>query len=220
MVKKFQRFVESINSTGCRIDFYALSELNPTRVRGLYELIEINSYRAITTFANELELFEEFQCTKIALLNYPTERSTQHRFTSDIDDIIKQGIADEIEFPWREQYLEWKIEKWRDIIMRCVSQGIILRPMLEIGLDTRDYLVNTVAMFNRIGITNIVTSTGLIPNITTLENFDEMKDIFPPVFNIKVLGGITDITTVDNFIEKGANLVATSVDILNSDLIV
>jgi deoxyribose-phosphate aldolase len=220
MIKKFQMFVESLSSTGSRIDFYALDELSPTKVREIYKLVNTNSYRAIATFADQIHEFEEFTCAKIALMNYPTERSTQHRFTSDIDDILKQGIADEIEFPWKSQYLDWKVEKWRDVMLRCVSKGVILRPMLEIGSDTHDHITDSIGMLKKIGITNIMTSTGLVPQITTLENFDVVRDLFPPIFNIKVSGKISDIATVDNFIQKGASLVATSVDILNSDLVV
>jgi deoxyribose-phosphate aldolase len=220
MIKKFQRFVEGLSTTGSKIDFYALDELTPTKIREIYKLININSYRAVATFANQIHEFEEFTCAKIALMNYPTERSTQHRFTSDIDDILKQGIADEIEFPFKVQYLDWKIEKWRDIMLRCVAKGVILRPMLEIGVDTNEHISESIEMLKKIGITNIMTSTGLVPQVTTLEKYDEIRDLFPPIFNVKASGKINDIATVDNFIQKGASLVATSVDILNSDLIV
>jgi deoxyribose-phosphate aldolase len=220
MIKHFQRFVESLNTTGSKIDFYTFEELSSARLRELHKLVEVNSYRAIATFAHQLESLEDFSATKIALMNYPIERSTQHRFTSDINDILKQGIADEIEFPWREQYLDWKTERWREVMVLCASKGVTIRPMLEIGEDTREYISLSIDMLKRIGITNIMTSTGLIPTITTMEKFDEMKDLFPPIFNVKVCGSIKDIATVDAFIQNGANLVATTVDILNSDLVV
>jgi deoxyribose-phosphate aldolase len=219
MVKNFNMYLESLNVSGNRVDLYALEENTPIKVRNLYKSIESNGYRAIATFADQMDWFEEFQCVKIALVNYPTDRSTQHRFMREIDTVLNQGIADEIEFPWLSQHLSWKQDKWRNVIMRCMEKGVILRPMLEIGTDTDLHLEQSIEYFKQIGITNVMTSTGLEPQYTTPERFDEVRMIFPPAFNLKVSGKIVDIQTMETYLKKGATTIATSVDILAIDII-
>jgi deoxyribose-phosphate aldolase len=215
MVKKFNLYLESLSTIGNRVDLYALEEYNPTKVRDLYKTIEDGNYRAIATFADQLDWFEEFTCVKIALVNYPTGRSTQHRFTTQIEEVLKQGIANEIEFPWLTQHLSWKQDKLRNIIMGCMAKGVILRPMLELGTDTDSHIEDSIAYFKEVGITNIMTSTGLVPQYTTPERFDDIKALIPPIFNVKASGMITDTEKMKVFLKKGATSVATSVDILS-----
>jgi deoxyribose-phosphate aldolase len=215
MVKNFNLYLESLSASGNRVDLYALEELNPTKIRDLYKTVETNNYRAIATFADQIDWFDEFSCVKIALMNYPITRNTHHRFVSQIEEVLKQGIADEIEFPWLTQHLSWKQDKWRNIIMRCMAKGVILRPMLEIGTDTDMHIEDSMTYFKQIGITNIMTSTGLVSQYTTPERFDEIKALIPPVFNVKISGRISDIEKMETFIKKGATTIATSVDILS-----
>jgi hypothetical protein len=194
-----------------KVDYYYLNDdISLPILSELEELFETGIYRALVTFDYNIVHFENFPFKKIALINYPPERYTKHNLKSSIKKLI--GKVDEIEFPWNNKYNNWKKESWDEIILLSSENGIILRPMLEMGLQDENSLIDTINILKKIGIYTIMTSTGLVPEITTIEKWNEIKTKIPRIFEVKV-GGILTLQDINNFLNSDVDLAATSLEL-------
>jgi len=215
-IKKFHKFNEAKiqNIASKYLDYYYLDEdVSLTALREIFDIIDDNSYRAVATFSHQIQYFEDFGGIKIALLNYPPERHTKRNFKIKFDEIKQfQSIIDEVEFPWDKKYLQWGENHWRNIVLESIECGFKLRPMLEIGIMNIDDIKITTNFLKDIGIRSIVTSTGLIQEITTIEKWEEIKDLFPSIFETKVIGLVT-LNQLNQFIESDIDLAATTISI-------
>lgn len=212
-IKSFELFQEKYNATGAKLDYYyILDDLSTTRLRDVYKVVKLNNFRAIATFSENIEHFEEIPCKKIALVNYPKLFSLSRVFRE-----IENVKADEIEFPWDKKYVSEK-EQWRSIVLKALSQGKIIRPMLEFGVDSADYIKQTIEFFKEVGIKDIATSSGLIDKTTTLDKFSEFKMLIPNIFRVKVIAEIKDLDKAKTFFKEGANLAGTTFTKLNISL--
>jgi deoxyribose-phosphate aldolase len=195
-----------------KIDYYYLDDsVDLSIVREKYNLIEDNAYRAFATFGYNIKHFLELPCEKIALVNYPPKSHTKRNLIKEIDS-VKELDIDEIEFPWSDKYLLWDIENWRKIVLDCSNKGIKLRAMLEIGIQSDESIVKSINFLREIGIYSIMTSSGLISDITTIERWNSIKSYIPRLFEVKVVGILT-LSDINNFIKSGADLSATTIDL-------
>ena len=195
-----------------KIDYYYLDDsVDLSIVREKYNLIEDNAYRAFATFGSNIKHFLELPCEKIAIINYPPERHTKRNLIKKIDEVKNLSI-DEIEFPWSNKYIQWSKEDWREIVLECANKGIKLRAMLEIAIQSEDDVKESIDFLREIGIYSIMTSTGLIPEITTMEKWNSIKNHIPRLFESKVVGILT-ISDINDFIKSGADLSATTIDL-------
>lgn len=195
-----------------KIDYYYLdSQVDLSIVREMYSLIENNAYRAFATFSENIKHFEELPCEKIAIINYPSERHTKRNLVKKINEVKNLNI-DEIEFPWNKKYTQWSKDDWREIVLDCSKNGIKLRAMLEIGVQSDDDIKDSIDYLREIGIYSIMTSTGLISEITTMEKWNSIKNYIPRLFESKVVGILT-ISDINDFIKSGADLAATTIDL-------
>lgn len=195
-----------------KIDYYYLDyQVDLSIVREKYNLIEDNAYRAFATFAENIKHFLELPCEKIAIINYPPERHTKRNLVKKINEVKNLDI-DEIEFPWSYKYAQWSKEDWREIVLECSNNGIKLRAMLEIGIQSEEDVKSDIDFLREIGIYSIMTSTGLIPEITTMEKWNSIKNHIPRLFESKVVGILT-ISDINDFIKSGADLSATTIDL-------
>lgn len=212
LIKTFENFTQKNSKIGQKLDYYYLLEdMSTTRLRDLFKVVEYNNFRAIATFSSQIESISELPCKKIALINYPSENISQNKLFLD----ITKTTADEVEFPWKKSYL--KLNGWRDLVLTCLSQGKIIRPMLELGVESREYLTECINFFKEIGIKDICTSTGLIEKYITPGRLEELKSFIPPIFKIKVIANIKDLDTANAFFKAGSNLIATSKTSINID---
>lgn len=218
-VKKFKKFYESKiqNVSSKYLDYYYLNEeISLTSVREIYELIEDNAYRGFATFAHNIEHFEEIDAIKIALMNYPPERHTKRNFKIKFNDLKKNyKCIDEIEFPWNKRYSTWGEKFWRDIVLESIEFGFKLRPMLEIGIMSEAEIEYAIDFLKSVGIRSIVTSTGLIQEITTINKWNDIKHIFPRLFETKVVGIVT-LDQVNEFLKSNIDLAATTISITSN----
>ena len=195
-----------------KIDYYYLdTQVDLSIVREKFNLIEDNAYRAFATFAENIKHFEELPCEKIAIINYPPERHTKRNLVKKINEVKTLNI-DEIEFPWNSKYAQWSKEDWRDIVLDCSKNGVKLRAMLEIGVQSEDDVKKSIDFLREIGIYSIMTSTGLISDITTMQKWNSIKNYIPRLFESKVVGILT-IKDINDFIKSGADLAATTIDL-------
>jgi deoxyribose-phosphate aldolase len=199
-----------------KVDFYyLLDDISVNKIRDSYNLMNESEYRAFATFSDQIEHFEELGdiCQLIAIINYPPKRFTKHYFKQEINKALEKRI-DEIEFPWRENYMEWDKEIWRGHVLKCIEKGVRLRPMLEIGVDSEEYIEKCIEFFKEIGLYTLVTSTGLTEKVTTIKTWKEYEFLFPNIFEIKI-GGVKDIVEAAKYIKSNADLIATT-QILNA----
>lgn len=198
-----------------KVDYYHLDyDLSKNIINNLRHKIKENIYRAIATFSCNIHHFEDFSCQKIALINYPPERYTKQNLRSEI---LKLKDVDEIEFPWNKVYLKWGRKDWDKILAHCNEYGIKLRPMLEMGIQDEQYITDTVNYLKNIGIYSIMTSTGLIPEITTIEKWNSIKNKIPRIFETKV-GGIISHNDISEFLNSDISLAATTILFSNNNI--
>lgn len=194
-----------------KIDFYyLLSYYSVNKIRDSYNLMKESEYRAFATFSDQIEHFEELGdiCSLIALMNYPPQKFTKHYFKQELNKTLAKKV-DEIEFPWRETYLEWDVKIWREHVLNCIEHGVKLRPMLDIAIDSEEYIEKCISFFKKIGIYSIMTSSGLVENITTIKIWKNYEFMFPNIFEIKI-GGVTEIVDAAKFIKLNVDLIATT----------
>lgn len=193
-----------------KVDFYYLDDdLNKSLLNEMHLMVSENVYRAIATFSEQISYFSDFPCLKIALVNYPPIRFTKHALRTEI---LKLTTVDEIEFPWNKAYMKWDKKDWGRIISHCNEYGIRLRPMLEIGVLSEQEITTTINYLKNIGIYSIMTSTGLIPDITTIVKWNNIKNNIPRIFETKV-GGIVSLNDIKEFLESDIDLAATTIPI-------
>ncbi len=194
-----------------KIDFYYLkSKIDEMLIKEMYDMIEENEYRAFATFAENIEHFEELPCTLIALVNYPAERFNKRTILKKLEEIKQLTYVDEIEFPWSMKYMTFGVEFWRDIILDFSSNGFRLRPMVEFGIYTNDDVKKVIEFFKEINIMTIMTSSGLYPEITTFERWEEIKNLIPNKWDVKI-GGVLTIGDINKFIKSDVDLAATTI---------
>lgn len=221
MIKKWYDF-KSINEEKShkldkkafnKIDYYYLDyDVDISIVRDKLNMMEDNAYRAFATFGENIEHFTELDCEKIAIINYPPTRFSKRDLRSKINAVIDKDI-DEIEFPWNKKYMEWDNEYWREIVLECSNKGIKLRPMLEMGIQDIDDIKEIINFLKTIGIYSVMSSTGLIPEITTITKWNDIKNIIPRMFEIKI-AGILNLNDINRFVKSGATLAATTIDLM------
>jgi hypothetical protein len=209
MIKSFQLFQEKYSEISKLDYYYVLEDLSTTRLRDIFKVVNLNKFRAVATFSENIEHFLDLPCKKIALINYPKKYSLNKVFRE-----IENTLADEIELPWDMKYHKEK-DQWRSAVLNALSHGKIIRPMLEFGTQTKEEIVECLEFFKEIGIKDIVTSSGLYENTTTLDKMKDMKTLIPNIFRIKVLAGIKDNDKAKLFFKEGVNLVGTTFTKIN-----
>lgn len=196
-----------------KIDYYYLKKsVDETLIKEMYDMIEENEYRAFATFSENIEYFEELPCTLIALVNYPAERYTKRTILKKLEEIKQYPYVDEIEFPWSMKYNEFGVEFWREIVLDFSNKGYRLRPMVEFGIYTNDDVKAVIEFFKKINIMTIMTSSGLYPEITTFERWEEIKEMIPNKWEVKI-GGILTIGDINKFIKSDVDLAATTISL-------
>ena len=196
-----------------KIDYYYLkNEIDEMKVKEMYDMISDNEYRAFATFAENIKYFEELPCVLIAIVNYPPERFNKRTILQKINEIKKFDFVDEIEFPWSMKYIDFGVEFWRDIILDLCSNGFRIRPMLEFGIYNEGDIKKVIDFFKQINILNIMTSSGLYPEITTFNKWEEIKDMIPNKWEVKI-GGILTIGDINKFIKSDIDLAATTISL-------
>ena len=196
-----------------KIDFYYLKDkVDEVLVKEMYDMIEDNEYRAFATFAHNIEHFEELPCTLIALVNYPAERFNKRTILSKLEDIKQYEFVDEIEFPWSLKYNDFGVEFWRDIVLDFSNKGFRLRPMVEFGIYKNEDVKKVIEFFKQINIMTIMTSSGLYPEITTFERWEELKELIPNKWEVKI-GGVLTIGDINKFIKSDIDLAATTISL-------
>lgn len=216
IINSYQTFNEGKfqNLSNKYMDYYYFEiDTSLTSVREKFNLIEDNAYRAFATFIENIEHYDELDCLKIGLMNYPPERFTKKVFRTKFNEAIKLSeYIDELEFPWSSKYINFGVEFWRLIVLESIKHGFKLRPMMEFGLQTPIEIERDVEFLNKIGIRTIMTSSGLVSEITTIEKWQDVKDLIPRIFEVKV-GGIITLDDVKKFMDSDIDLAATTMDI-------
>lgn len=194
-----------------KVDFYYLKyNMDENLIKEMYDMIEDNEYRAFATFSDNIKYFEELPCTLIALVNYPAERFNKRTLIKKLEDIKQYSFVDEIEFPWSLKYNEFGIDFWREMLLDFSNKGIRIRPMVEFGIYSDEDVKDVIEFFKQINIMTIMTSSGLYPEITTFERWEELKDLIPNKWEVKI-GGVLTIGDINKFIKSDVDLAATTI---------
>ena len=199
MIKNFDNYINDLIN---KIDLYCLNTLTQVKLNEIYNEVNNEIYRAIATFDYNIKYFKDFKCTKIALINYPTERYNKHSFKK----ALLNTKANEYEFVWNIKYELLNISFWNDIVNYCNDNNIILRPMLELSIMNTHDIKKTINFLNSIKINDIVTCTGLISDTLNIDKWNRVKHIIPPNFNVKI-NGIYTTTDIENFIKSDVKLI-------------
>lgn len=171
-----------------RIDYYYLSyEINDKIIDDITNNIIKNRYRSFATFNENIKYFKNIPCSIISLLNYPVIDSSQHTI-SRLFESIDNTYIDEIEFPWLLYYNTLPKSFWRNIIIQMSKKGILLRPMLELSVWNTNDINATIEYLKSINIMSVMMSTGLNPNIVTLNNWETIREYIPYKWNVKICG--------------------------------
>lgn len=217
----FQKYNESNNKikniARKYIDYYTFDEeFNSHDLRTIEEILDRNNYRAITTFYENTSLFKNLDYVLIGLVNYPPMRFTRRNIERQLNDIKNYPFIDEIEFPWNERYNDFDKNFWREQILSLMEHGIRMRPMLEAGVQTQQQIEMDLEFLNEIGIYQVMTSTGLKPQLTTIDIWKKIKKLFPEIFSVKI-GGVNSLSDVKEFMNSDADLIATTKDIVEKE---
>jgi hypothetical protein len=195
------------------VDYYFLKDgIDEVLVKDMYNNIIDNEYRAFATFSDNIEYFEEMPCLLIAIVNYPPLRNNKRTIKDALYDIKKFNYVDEIEFPWDLNFKNFGVEFWREIVLNLSNDGFILRPMLEIGLWDNEQIKNCIEFLKQINIMNVMTSTGLCSELTTVEKWNSIKNLIPNKWVVKA-SGILSLNDIDKFLKNDIDLVATSLNL-------
>lgn len=210
-VKTFENYIN--DNLFKKLDFYYLkNDLTEIKVKEIYDMIENSKWRSIVTFPNNIQYFQDINATKIVLLNYPPIRFTKRNFKNEIEQILDLNYIDEVEFPWDLKYLNWSIEEWREIILSLYNKGIKVRPMLEFGIWDIENIKKVIEFFKKINIMSIMTSSGLYQEMTSLEKWNELKQLIPNKWSVKV-GGVMTLKDIKDFLKNDIDLIATTLQI-------
>jgi deoxyribose-phosphate aldolase len=110
------------------------------------------------------------------------------------------------------KYMEFGVEFWREIVLEYANKGIILRPMVEFGIYNDDDVNKVIDFFKQINILTIMTSSGMYPEITTIQRWEDIKDLIPNKWIVKV-GGILTISDINRFMQSDVDLAATTLSL-------
>lgn len=196
-----------------KVDFYYLEyNLDKYKIQEIYNIIKNNEYRSFATFATNIHHFEELDCVLIALINYPSNRCDKRTIKRKLEEIKKYKFVDEIEFPWDLKYINFGVEFWREIILNLVNSGYKIRPMLELGIWSVENIKKVIEFFKKINIMSIMTSSGLYPEITSFEKWDEVKELIPNKCEVKV-GGVLTLNDINKFLKSNVDLAGTTISL-------
>lgn len=196
-----------------KYDYYVLEEItSSTDLRDIDDIMEECKYRTIVSFVSNLEHLDELHYKLVGLINYPPKRNTHHALKRDVMDALQYNVS-EIEIPWNSNFITWKKETWRNIVLPCIEEGVKIRVLLETGDMTDEELKRTLLFLKSIGIRSIATSTGLSPKVTTVNDYSKIKDFFSG-FEVKVIANIKSVKEAQQYLNLGVNFIATSINLI------
>ena len=104
---------------------------------------------------------------------------------------------------------------WGDVLediqaVRRVSEGKILKVIIETCLLTDDEKIQLCAIVSASGADYIKTSTGFSTGGATREDVALMRENCPPRVKVKAAGGISTLQDAEDFINLGAERLGTS----------
>ena len=104
---------------------------------------------------------------------------------------------------------------WGDVLediraVRKVSQGKLLKVIIETCLLTREEKIQLCAIVSASGADYIKTSTGFSTGGATFEDVELLRTFCDPKVKVKAAGGIGSLEDAERFIELGADRLGTS----------
>jgi deoxyribose-phosphate aldolase len=211
---KYELIKESVDSVtvgdlGSYIDFYFLDEdIFKSDLHNLKEEIDKKEYRSIVTFIEYLDFFENFNCIKIGLLNYPPIRQNHRTLCKEFENITEYSI-DEVEFVFDYSMISYGYEKWRKILYPTINKGIIVRAMIDIVNLNEDKIKKVINFLHHIGIYHVMTSTGLIEEQPSINQLKYTKSIIPKSMKLKCTN-ISSKKDIVQYYKIGYNYFATT----------
>ncbi len=160
----------------------------------------------------------ELKGTKIKLctvVGFPLGSTTSVVKTIEATEAIANG-ADEIDMVINIGALKsGKYEiVFNDIkAVREVTEGKILKVIIETGYLTREEKIKACELAKEAGADFVKTSTGFGPHGATVEDVKLMKEIVGPEMGVKASGGIRDAKTAREMIKAGATRLGTSASV-------
>lgn len=105
--------------------------------------------------------------------------------------------------------------KWEDVEadirqVRLMSQGAILKVIIETCLLSKDEIAKMCEVCSNAGADYIKTSTGFSTGGATFEDVQIMADNAPDGLLVKASGGISDFADAKRYLEIGADRLGTS----------
>lgn len=156
---------------------------------------------------------DESKLKVISVIDYPNGDSKQSDKLFECIELISNG-ADEIDMvmDWKslkkayeiedseeQQSSYYNIEKEiKNISNECHKNGVVLKVIIESGELTLEQVVKACELVSNGGADFVVNSTGTKTKGYELDKIKEMRRVLPDHINIKVQGGIRNITDCEN----------------------
>lgn len=197
-----------------KIDLYNLQyEISEYDIQLLFKQAIDNGYRAIGVLPTFVAMVKDTSLNKIpviAVLGLPEGKGKFDYWLKIAEQAILDG-ADEIE--WVLDYkqlnnMELLIDNLREFTFKCHCKGVWTRLVIEIGNEL--FLDKIVRVIKETGFKGIMTSTGMIEKVATVENVKSLKTQLPKSIEIKAAGKIYNRGWADKLIKAGADRIATS----------
>ena len=146
------------------------------------------------------------------VIGFPNGYMTSAVKAAEAKDAIDHG-ADEVDMVINLGMV--KDGCWGDVLedIRCVrrvSQGKILKVIIETCLLTTEEKIQLCAIVSASGADYIKTSTGFSTGGATFEDVELLRRYCDPRVKVKAAGGIGSLADAERFIELGADRLGTS----------
>jgi deoxyribose-phosphate aldolase len=197
-----------------KIDLYNLQyEITQHELQNLYKLAIDNGYRAIGVLPNFVPMLKDITMKRlpiISIVGLPDGKGDFDYWFKQAVQAIEDG-ADEIE--WVLNYGDFDstdklIQNLRELTFYCHCKGVWTRLIIEIGAAIP--IEGIIKITKDAGFKGIMTSTGMIEQVATVENVTELKNKLPKNIEIKASGKIYNRSWAEKLVEAGADLIATS----------
>jgi deoxyribose-phosphate aldolase len=165
--------------------------------------------KAATTAATEVKV--------ATVIGFPFGYSTVRAKLAEVDQAIADG-ADELDIVINLIDLKggnWPAleEEMKVLTERAHSAGKLVKVIIESGVLTDEEIIHCCALYARVGVDFLKTSTGYAATGATIAAVRLMRQHLPAGIRIKASGGIRDAVFARELIEAGADRLGCSASV-------
>jgi hypothetical protein len=190
------------------VDYYVKEQLTRKELEDLELVLVNNNYRAVVADISFIEIFRDIPILKVGMVNYDSVRYNMNEIKNMFK--INPYIVEEIEFIFPKKYMGYTSKFWRGLINDKASDGVRVRPMIDLYEYSDKEIIFLVEFLRKIGINTLGVSTGTETQLVNLQYLEKKKTFFPNKWDIKILG-INSETILREFLKSDtADICGTS----------